>query len=322
MKLKIICFVSMFLALMTGSVYASSKISTDVANVHISDTSVQVIDQLKKGTAINVLGSNGRLLKINYGNNLEGWIDVSCVKEAFSVTQSMNWIEVPSVQNHENNSQTGTSNGIVNSSYSEKLDALVELAWSKVGCGRTEPNWGDEWENERYTCNGFITYLYLHIYDEERGMAINLPCNGIYQADFCTLRYDASELRNYIKNGANMDDYLRPGDVVYFRGVNPNKAGHVEIYVGNEQTIGATGSRPDSVRVNNARESLLDGDLLLICRIIDGDNVCTKTPTNEIRPLRRFPSELNINIYDYEELQRQGVTVVEDNTTRNNLLKK
>ena len=35
MKLKIICFASMFLALMTGSVYAtSSKITENVANVH------------------------------------------------------------------------------------------------------------------------------------------------------------------------------------------------------------------------------------------------------------------------------------------------
>ena len=80
----------MFLALMTSYTYAStSKISADVANVHISDTSVQIIDQLKKGTAINVLDSNGRLLKISYGNNLEGWIDASCVKDKFPVTTAL-----------------------------------------------------------------------------------------------------------------------------------------------------------------------------------------------------------------------------------------
>ena len=96
MRLKIICFASVFLALITGSVYASSsEIISDVANVHISDTSVQIIDQLKKGTTINVLDSNGRLLKISYGDNRLGWIDVSCVKNKFAVTTPMAWIDVP-----------------------------------------------------------------------------------------------------------------------------------------------------------------------------------------------------------------------------------
>ena len=95
MKLKVVYLASLFLVLMTGSVYASSsKISTDIANVHISDTSVQIIDQLKKGTAINVLDSNGRLLKISYGDNSIGWIDVSCTKDKFNTTLPIEWIDM------------------------------------------------------------------------------------------------------------------------------------------------------------------------------------------------------------------------------------
>jgi len=335
MKLKIICFASMFLALMTGSVYATgSKITENIANVHISDTSVQIIDQLKKGTAINVLDSNGRLLKISYGNNLEGWIDASCVKDKFPVTTALNWIEIPGAQ------ETGVSQGTqlggnnTSSTYKigdyEKRQMLVELAESKVGSGRTEPEWSDEWENNYYTCNGFITWLYLHIYDEERGRPVQMPHNGIYQADFVLKSAMGTiyKVQQHIKNGGDIDDVLAPGDVLYQYGDgNPNAAGHVALYVGDGMIIHATGDRGEqgSLRKDNLLENDNKGRqrlglFFVYCRIIDNGKINTKDPGTKVRSLRRIPDNIQEKLgfsYDYEELEKQGVKIVESDASDN-----
>ena len=328
MKMKIICFTSMIFALMFSDVYASSsKITENIANVHISDTSVQIVDQLKKGTAINVLGSNGRLLKINYGNDLEGWIDVSCVRDKFPVTTALNWIEIPGAQELgiSQDTQLGGNTGVGTTTdigdY-EKLEALVALAHSKVGSGRSEPGWNDEWEQNHFTCNGFITWLYLHIYDDEKGMAINLPANGIYQASKCEKIFWASDVKNMVEAGFDMDEFLKPGDVIYWHGVNWAKAGHVELYIGNGQTIGATGNRPESVTINDARKELLKGSLICVCRIIEDGKVLLRYPKSELRPLRKIPEELGIKLYDYEKLEEQGVHIIESNEPDNVWLKK
>jgi len=333
MKLKIICFASMFLALMTGSVYATgSKITENIANVHISDTSVQIIDQLKKGTAINVLDSNGRLLKISYGNNLEGWIDASCVKDKFPVTTALNWIEIPGAQ------ETGVSQGTqlggnnTSSTYKigdyEKRQMLVELAESKVGSGRTEPEWSDEWENNYYTCNGFITWLYLHIYDEERGRPVQMPHNGIYQADFVldSATGKMYDVQQYIKRGVDIDDILEPGDVLYQYGDgNPNAAGHVALYVGDGNIIEASGDRPvslkkDNLLKENEKGEKRIGNFFVYCRIIDNGKINTKEPGANVRSLRRIPENIEEKLgfsYDYEELEKQGVKIVESDASDN-----
>jgi len=322
MKLKIICLASIFLALMTGCVYAtSSKITESIANVHISDTSVQIIDQLKKGTAINVLDSNGRLLKISYGNNLEGWIDASCVKDKFPVTTALNWIEIPGAQ--ELGTQvggtlagSGNNTALGSETYEKELEMLVALAKSKLGGGYDDSNWPHD-----FTCNGFVCYLYLHIYDEENQMAINLADNGIYQADRCKVRYDAAQIKAWLNAGIPLDDFLRPGDLVYTHGTgNWEAAGHVEMYIGEGKMIGSGGGNP-SVKENDFIEALNSGFLHVVCRVIEGDEVYIEQPIGKKhRPLRKLPDELGIELYDYEAIAAEGVTVVDDNYSRNDPL--
>ena len=177
-----------------------ATVNTNVLNLRSgASTSYSVINKLYSGNTVKILSSNSNgWYKVELTSGVTGWCDGRYLNNFRNGSLSS------SNSSASNSSSTQTQN--------QKVQAVINLAKSKLGCKYV---WGAEGPNT-FDCSGFTMYVY------KNGAGINIPRTS----------KDQSKAGRYV---AKSD--LQPGDLVFFDSNYGNTVNHVGLYIGNNQMI-------------------------------------------------------------------------------------
>ena len=179
----------------------------------------EIIEELSKGSKLEVIEDQGEWIKVKYNEN-EGYVNAKYISDEAPVieevvSEEINTNRVSNAQNSnkKNNSSSNKieqSNENVPSSNQSLAQAVVNLAYSKIGSPYV---WGAEGPNS-FDCSGLTSYVY------KQAAGISLPRTSTAQS-------------TYGKTVSKSN--LQPGDLVFF-GSN-GSVNHVGIYVGGGNMI-------------------------------------------------------------------------------------
>lgn len=215
-----------------------------------TNTDSDVIEELEIGSTVKVLESNEGWIKVQKGEQ-EGYIrslyisDEAPVveeEEEVSVEYNVNNDEIstesestttntttntstntststyrrPSSSSNTSNSSSSSNESTSNSS-SRSAQAVLNLAYSKMGCPYV---WGAEGPNS-FDCSGFTSYVYRN------AVGISIPRTSSAQSGYGTTVSKSN---------------LQPGDLVFFSTNGTGRVSHVGIYVGGGNMVHAPSS--------------------------------------------------------------------------------
>lgn len=196
----------------TNSSNTSSNTSTSSSNVGKIATVTASTLNIRSGAGTNYSVINkahsGNSVKILEANS-NGWYKVELTSGAIgwcSGSYLNNFREGSLVPNSSQNTTTQTQ------SQSQKVQAIINLAKSKLGCPYV---WGAEGPNS-FDCSGFTQYVF------KNGANITLP----------RVSKDQGKVGEYVSKSN-----LQPGDLVFFDSSYGNNINHVGIYLGNNEMI-------------------------------------------------------------------------------------
>ncbi|SCI34075.1 MULTISPECIES: C40 family peptidase [unclassified Romboutsia] len=206
-----------------------------------SNTDSEIIEELTKGTELQVVEVQDEWIKVKNGEE-EGYVNANYVSDEAPVIeevvvedQAINTVSTTqnsnsniqttnNVTNNTTNNATNNTSSNQNSSSSNKIEqsntnvpaantslaqAVVNLAYSKIGSPYV---WGAEGPNS-FDCSGLTSYVY------KNAAGISIPRSSSAQSTYGTTVSKAN---------------LQPGDLVFF---GSGSVSHVGIYIGGGNMI-------------------------------------------------------------------------------------
>lgn len=181
----------------TSNVGKIATVNTNVLNLRSgAGTNYSIVNKLYSGNTVKILSSNSNgWYKVELASGVTGWCDGRYLNNFRNGSLS---------SSNSNSSNTQTQN--------QKVQAVINLAKSKLGCKYV---WGAEGPNT-FDCSGLTMYVY------KNGAGVSIPRTS----------RDQAKAGRYV---AKSD--LQPGDLVFFDSNYGNTVNHVGLYIGNNQMI-------------------------------------------------------------------------------------
>ena len=230
-----------------------------------SNTDSEIIEELTKGTELEVVDVQNEWIKVKNGEE-EGYVNANYVSDEAPVIEEVVVEEEVQVTNtvsttQNSNSNTQTTNNATNntssnqnSSSSNKVEqsntnvpaantslaqAVVNLAYSKIGSPYV---WGAEGPNS-FDCSGLTSYVYRN------AAGISIPRSSSAQSTYGTTVSKAN---------------LQPGDLVFF---GSGSVSHVGIYIGGGNMIHSP--KPgETVTITSINSSYYSGRFITAKRVL------------------------------------------------------
>ncbi|WP_195251714.1 C40 family peptidase [Romboutsia sp. 1001713B170207_170306_H8] len=186
-------------------------VNTSSLNVRSgAGTNYSIIGSLSKGSTVEIISSSNGWYKVKLSNGSNGWVSSQYID--LNSSSSNNSTNTPS-------EDTSTSN---------KIDAVINLAKQQIGkpyvWGATGPN--------SFDCSGLTSYVY------KNAANISLPRTSS----------DQSKVGTTISKSN-----LQPGDLIFSSTNGTGNVSHVGIYIGNNEMIHAPkpGENVQITKINN-----------------------------------------------------------------------
>ncbi|SCH30977.1 Probable endopeptidase YafL precursor [uncultured Clostridium sp.] len=186
-------------------------VNTSSLNVRSgAGTNYSIIGSLSKGSTVEIISSSSGWYKVKLSNGSNGWVSSQYID--LNSSSSNNSTNTPS-------EDTSTSN---------KIDAVINLAKQQIGkpyvWGATGPN--------SFDCSGLTSYVY------KNAANISLPRTSS----------DQSKVGTTISKSN-----LQPGDLIFSSTNGTGNVSHVGIYIGNNEMIHAPkpGENVQITKINN-----------------------------------------------------------------------
>ena len=164
-------------------------------------TNYSVINKVYSGNTVKILDASNGWYKVSLTSGATGWCSGDYLGNFRDGSLPSN--------NTGNTGNSGTSNS---QSQSQKVQAIINVAKSKLGSPYV---WGAEGPNS-FDCSGFTSYAFRN------GAGVTLP----------RVSRDQAKVGQYVSK-AN----LQPGDLVFFDNNFGSNINHVGIYLGNNEMI-------------------------------------------------------------------------------------
>ena len=164
-------------------------------------TNYSVINKVYSGNTVKIIDASNGWYKVSLTSGATGWCSGDYLGNFRDGSLPSN--------NTGNSGNSGTSTG---QSQSQKVQAIINVAKSKLGSPYV---WGAEGPNS-FDCSGFTSYAFRN------GAGVTLP----------RVSRDQAKVGEYVSK-AN----LQPGDLVFFDNNFGSNINHVGIYLGNNEMI-------------------------------------------------------------------------------------
>lgn len=217
----------------TVSSTGTGTVKADILNVREkADTSADIVDKLKKGERVTILGKSGNWLKIKTPDGKQGWVAAEYITRG----------------NVSSTSSTASRGDDVDREEADSADMSLAqkiVAYAKRYVGTAYVYGGDS-PSEGFDCSGFTKYVFKHY-------GITLDRTAADQAS----------------NGDRVSrDNLQAGDLVLFdTNGGRNHINHVGIYIGGGKFIHAASPRYD-VTISSLSEDFYAGCYMTARRVI------------------------------------------------------
>lgn len=227
-----------------------------------ANTDSEIIEELSKGSKLEVLEDREEWIKVKYGDK-EGYVSAKYISDEAPVieevvveetvteeattrvsnnqsssSQSSN-TQKSNKKNNSSSNKTEQSNENVPAANTSSAQAVVNLAYSKIGSPYV---WGAEGPNS-FDCSGLTSYVY------KNAAGVSLPRTSSAQS-------------GYGKTVSKSN--LQPGDLVFF---GSGSVSHVGIYIGGGNMIHSP--KPgESVKITSINSSYYSGRFITAKRVL------------------------------------------------------
>ena len=227
-----------------------------------ANTDSEIIEELSKGSKLEVLEDREEWIKVKYGDK-EGYVSAKYISDEAPVieevvveetvteeattrvsnnqsssSQSSN-TQKSNKKNNSSSNKTEQSNENVPAANTSSAQAVVNLAYSKIGSPYV---WGAEGPNS-FDCSGLTSYVY------KKAAGVSLPRTSSAQSV-------------YGKTVSKSN--LQPGDLVFF---GSGSVSHVGIYIGGGNMIHSP--KPgESVKITSINSSYYSGRFITAKRVL------------------------------------------------------
>ena len=227
-----------------------------------ANTDSEIIEELSKGNKLEVIEDQGEWIKVKNGDK-EGYVSAKYISDEAPVIEEVVVEETvaeeataqvsnnqtssnqsPSAQksnkkNNTSSNKTEQSNANVPAANTSSAQAVVNLAYSKLGSPYV---WGAEGPNS-FDCSGLTSYVY------KNAAGVSLPRTSSAQS-------------GYGKTVSKSN--LQPGDLVFF---GSGSVSHVGIYIGGGNMIHSP--KPgESVKITSINSSYYSGRFITAKRVL------------------------------------------------------